>query len=35
MNSNGLYETFKEDYDELFMNSDLVLSLPYSISLFG
>ncbi len=35
MNSDSLYETFKEHYDELFMNSDLVLSLPYSISLFG
>jgi len=35
MHSDGLYEKFKEDYNGLFLNSDLVLSLPYSISLFG
>lgn len=35
MNSDSLYKEFQEHYDELFVNSDLVLSLPYSVSLFG
>lgn len=35
MQNSKLYEIYTEQYEEFFANNDLIISIPYSISIFG